>query len=73
MGHVIVATFGEDGPTRCSGLPVARYDAEELHAEFGSDFQFLTTISEDHITPSGFRQSFRYCLCRFQPFAVAAA
>ncbi|MDO2305827.1 hypothetical protein Q2463_25255, partial [Escherichia coli] len=35
-GHVIVATFAADGPTECSGLPVMRYDADELHAEFGS-------------------------------------
>jgi ubiquinone/menaquinone biosynthesis C-methylase UbiE len=73
MGHVIVATFAEDGPTRCSGIPVARYDAEQLHGEFGSDFQLLTTLREDHTTPSGAHQSFRYCVCSFNPLAVMAA
>ena len=34
-GHVIVATFAEDGPTQCSGLPVMRYSPAQLHAEFG--------------------------------------
>jgi 2-polyprenyl-3-methyl-5-hydroxy-6-metoxy-1,4-benzoquinol methylase len=34
-GHVIVSTFGPEGPTKCSGLDVVRYDAESLHKEFG--------------------------------------
>ncbi|HSP15384.1 MAG TPA: class I SAM-dependent methyltransferase [Thermoanaerobaculia bacterium] len=72
-GHVIVATFAEDGPVRCSGLPVARYDAQQLHGEFGAGFDLLTTLREEHTTPSGARQSFRYCLCAFQPAAAAAA
>lgn len=69
-GHVIIATFAEDGPTTCSGLPVTRYDAAQLHGEFGSDFQLLTTIREEHTTPAGGRQLFRYCLCRFSPSAA---
>ncbi|HEX9162717.1 MAG TPA: class I SAM-dependent methyltransferase [Thermoanaerobaculia bacterium] len=72
-GHVIIATFAEDGPTKCSGLPVARYDARQLHGEFGDDFRLLTTIREEHTTPAGGRQSFRYCLCSFAPAASAAA
>jgi ubiquinone/menaquinone biosynthesis C-methylase UbiE len=73
-GHVIVATFAEDGPTKCSGLPVVRYDGEHLHGEFGEGFQLLTTIREAHTTPSGARQLFRYCLCSYQPpQAIAAA
>ena len=35
FGHVIVATFADDGPTQCSGLPVMRYSAEQLRGEFG--------------------------------------
>jgi len=38
-GHVIVSTFGPEGPTKCSGLEVVRYDAESLHREFGVHFQ----------------------------------
>ena len=73
-GHVIIATFAEDGPMKCSGLPVARYDAKTLHGEFGDEFQLLTTIREEHVTPGGGRQAFRYCLCSFQPIpAVAVA
>lgn len=73
-GHVIIATFAEDGPMKCSGLPVARYDATQLHGEFGADFRLLTTTREEHVTPAGGKQSFRYCLCSFEPRpAVAAA
>lgn len=63
-GHVIVATFAEDGPTQCSGLPVMRYRADELHAVFGSFFLLLQHSKEVHHTPSGTDQKFVYCYCR---------
>jgi SAM-dependent methyltransferase len=63
-GYVIVATFAEDGPLQCSGLPVMRYNAEELHAEFGTPFKLLRHEQEAHHTPSGSVQKFIYCYCR---------
>ena len=66
-GHVIVATFAEDGPTQCSGLPVMRYSAKQLHAEFGTSFALLKQEREDHQTPSGTVQRFIYCYCRVAP------
>ncbi len=63
-GLVIVATFAPDGPERCSGLPVMRYDPQGLHAEFGTPFTLLTHASEAHQTPAGRVQRFIYCLCR---------
>ena len=63
-GHVIVATFAEDGPEQCSGLPVMRYRADELHAEFGEAFSLLSHTKEAHHTPSGTVQQFVYCYCR---------
>lgn len=63
-GHVIVATFAEDGPTECSGLPVMRYSAEELHAEFGAPFTLVRHERESHHTPGGAVQKFIYCYCR---------
>jgi SAM-dependent methyltransferase len=63
-GHVIVATFAEDGPDQCSGLPVMRYRADELHAEFGESFSLLSHKKEAHHTPSGTVQQFVYCYCR---------
>jgi SAM-dependent methyltransferase len=70
-GHVIVATFAEDGPTRCSGLAVERYSASELHDTFGSDFLLMESERELHHTPSGVEQSFTYCWCRYEPVAVS--
>ncbi len=63
-GFVLVATFADDGPTRCSGLEVARYSPEALHAEFGAPFQLMTSEREEHVTPSGVCQAFIYCLSR---------
>ncbi|WP_343623359.1 class I SAM-dependent methyltransferase [Roseateles puraquae] len=66
-GHVIVATFAEDGPEKCSGLPVMRYSADGLHAEFGTPFTLLQQEREEHHTPFGTVQKFIYCLCRKEP------
>jgi ubiquinone/menaquinone biosynthesis C-methylase UbiE len=64
-GYVLVATFADDGPERCSGLEVARYNADTLHAEFGSGFRMLRSERENHVTPWGSTQRFVYCLCRY--------
>ncbi|HEY4803124.1 MAG TPA: class I SAM-dependent methyltransferase [Paraburkholderia sp.] len=63
-GIVIVATFAEDGPDHCSGLPVMRYSADTLHAEFGAPFTLLRQEREEHHTPGGATQKFIYCMCR---------
>ena len=65
-GHVLVSTFGPEGPTKCSGLEVVRYDAESLHAEFGVHFRLLESLKELHETPFGSTQQFLYCLCRVE-------
>lgn len=65
-GHVIMATFASDGPEKCSGLPVARYDAGSLHAEFGGQFELLDSRRETHLTPAGKEQRFVYCFCRLR-------
>jgi len=64
-GHVIVGTFGPEGPTMCSGLEVMRYDAESLHDQFGTHFR-LVTSKELHRTPTGSIQQFLYCYCRVE-------
>lgn len=63
-GFVLVATFAGDGPAKCSGLPVMRYEPEALHKEFGPDFSLIESRRESHNTPMGTQQSFIYCLCR---------
>jgi trans-aconitate methyltransferase len=57
-GHLVLATFGPQGPTRCSGLPVQRYSEEDLGALLGSDFQLRRCEIENHLTPSGHHQQF---------------
>lgn len=60
-GHVVIATFAEDGPLQCSGLPVMRYSAAQLQAKFGDGFTMLSHDREQHPTPSGTTQAFTYC------------
>jgi 2-polyprenyl-3-methyl-5-hydroxy-6-metoxy-1,4-benzoquinol methylase len=62
-GHVIVSTFGPEGPEKCSGLDVLRYDAESLHHEFGTRFRLVESSKELHQTPFGTTQQFLYCHC----------
>jgi SAM-dependent methyltransferase len=59
-GSVVVATFAEDGPEYCSGLPVARYKPEDLAALLGSDFTVIATRKESHSTPGGITQPFSW-------------
>ncbi len=65
-GHVIVSTFGPEGPTKCSGLEVMRYDADSLHGEFGGRFRLVESSKELHQTPFGTTQQFLYCYCRVE-------
>jgi len=56
-GHAVVATFGPNGPTTCSGLPIVRYTHDELAAQF-PDYELLGTAGDDHETPWGSTQQF---------------
>ena len=59
-GYLVIATFGPEGPTRCSGLPTTRYDADGLLAVLGSSFALDRSFVVDHTTPSGAGQQFHY-------------
>lgn|SRR5487761_1897140 len=65
-GHVIVSTFGPEGPQKCSGLDVMRYDAASLHDEFGTRFRLVESSQELHRTPFGNTQQFLYCYCTLE-------
>jgi 2-polyprenyl-3-methyl-5-hydroxy-6-metoxy-1,4-benzoquinol methylase len=65
-GHVIISTFGPEGPMKCSGLDVIRYDADSLHGQFGVHFRLVESSQELHQTPSGTTQQFLYCYCRVE-------
>lgn len=63
-GHMVIATFAADGPERCSGLPVARYDVDALAARFAPHFDRVGDGRDVHRTPSGTGQPFTYVLLR---------
>jgi SAM-dependent methyltransferase len=59
-GHAIIATFALDGPEKCSGLPVMRYDAARLGQTLGPGFKLLQSHGNDHATPWGSHQQFQF-------------
>ncbi|MFZ0147153.1 MAG: class I SAM-dependent methyltransferase [Xanthobacteraceae bacterium] len=63
-GHAIIGTFAIDGPERCSGLPVMRYDATLLSAALGRAFALIGTRRHDHTTPAGGVQQFLFSVFR---------
>ena len=63
-GHAIIATFALDGPEKCSGLPVARYDSASLGKVLGSTFQLVHTRRHEHATPWGTQQMFQFSVFR---------
>ena len=65
-GHLIVASFADDGPKRCSNLDVCRYDAESMAAELGEGFSLVREARETHTTPWGSSQAFFYGVFRRQ-------
>lgn len=70
-GHLVVATFAEDGPLKCSGLKIVRYSPQELRAQFEGAFTFVEHQYEDHTTPFATVQRFVYC--HFQRHAASNA
>ena len=61
-GHAIIGTFAPDGPTSCSGLPVARYDAALLSERLGAGYQLVKSVNYEHRTPWGSAQRFHFWL-----------
>jgi SAM-dependent methyltransferase len=63
-GHVIIGTFALDGPERCSGLPIVRYDSASLAALLGPQFSLIDARRHDHSTPWGAVQRFQFSTFR---------
>jgi trans-aconitate methyltransferase len=63
-GHAVIATFAPDGPERCSGLMVSRYDANALAAMLGGGFELIDARRHDHTTPWGAVQKFQFTTFR---------
>ena len=62
-----MATFGPNGPEKCSGLKTMRYDRATLQKEFGPSFRPIRDLLVEHRTPFGSMQQFLYCAFRFEP------
>jgi deazaflavin-dependent oxidoreductase (nitroreductase family) len=63
-GAVVIGTFAPDGPTTCSGLPVARYDADGIASALGPRFAVVRRVRELHLTPGGTVQPFTWVALR---------
>ena len=63
-GHAIIGTFAPDGPERCSGLLVSRYDAASLAVTLGSGFELIDARRHEHVTPWGAAQKFQFSTFR---------
>ena len=60
-GFLIIGTFSDNGPEKCSGLHIKQYSEEKLAAEFQNGFEKITCITEDHVTPFDTTQNFLFC------------
>ena len=66
-GFLVLGTFSLDGPEKCSGLPVQRYDAVSRTKHFDRSFRLKIEAHETHATPWGAPQSFIYVVMERQP------
>lgn len=60
--NLIIATFSETGPEKCSALPVSRYTEPAINSVFDKDFKLLNSFTENHTTPFNTQQNFRFNL-----------
>ncbi|MDQ0477622.1 MULTISPECIES: trans-aconitate 2-methyltransferase [Chryseobacterium] len=60
-GYLVIGTFSENGPEKCSGLPVRQYTTETLVSVFAEGFEKLSCRTENHETPFGTEQNFVFC------------
>jgi trans-aconitate methyltransferase len=65
-GTVVISTFALDGPAKCSGLDVLRYDEPAMLAELGAKFELQEVRRETHITPWQSEQRFIYFRLQWQ-------
>ncbi len=71
QGQIIIATFGIDGPEKCSDLPIKQYDTTTIMEELGDEFTLLETFDEYHLTPKDAQQKFSYFHCIFNRGATS--
>jgi SAM-dependent methyltransferase len=60
-GYLTIGTFSENGPDKCSGLPIKKYNETDLTNQLDYRFEKIKCITEDHITPFNTKQNFLFC------------
>lgn len=60
-GYLILGTFSENGPEKCSGLAIKQYSEASMSARFEIAFDRIKCIQEDHTTPFNTIQNFLFC------------
>ena len=60
-GILVVGTFSEQGPTKCSGITIKQYSAQSISELFQSYFKKIECMTIDHSTPFGTTQNFVFC------------
>lgn len=60
-GYLVLGTFSENGPTKCSGLEIKQYSEASMTTRFADSFEKLRCITEDHQTPFNITQNFTFC------------
>lgn len=63
-GYLILGTFSENGPTKCSGLDIKQYSEASMSARFEVAFDRIKCVTEDHRTPFDTTQNFLFCSFR---------
>jgi len=61
-GYLILGTFSENGPEKCSGLNVSRYSPESLKKIFNPEFKMIESFTTDHKTPFDTNQNFLFSI-----------
>jgi SAM-dependent methyltransferase len=56
--NLIIGTFSENGPKKCSGLDICQYNSTSLNELFQLNFTPIKTFTEDHKTPFETTQNF---------------
>ncbi len=60
-GYLILGTFSEQGPAKCSGLKIKQYSETSMSARFDVSFERIKCVTEDHTTPFDTIQNFLFC------------
>lgn len=60
-GYLILGTFSETGPQKCSGLEIKQYNETSMSSRFEKSFERIKCIEENHLTPFNTIQNFLFC------------